>query len=122
MLRAVFGGLMVWVVLAVPGRGQMKPQAEFMVAGSPQTIGHNATSNGLSNMVQRMQARNVLQQNIERQHKLVSDTNRLLALVTNFNQQANQGDAELSPEDVSKRVSEIERLARSVKERMREGR
>ncbi len=122
MLRAVFGVLIVWVALAVPGRGQMKPQGEFMVAGSPQTIGHNATSSGISNIVQRMKAQSVLQRNIERQQKLVSDTNKLLALVSNFNQQANQDDVELSPEDVAKRVSEIERLARSVKERMSEGR
>ena len=52
-----------------------------------------------------------------RQDKLVADTNKLLALVANFNQQANK-DGTLSSVDMAKRAEEIEKLARSVKERM----
>ena len=58
--------------------------------------------------------------NVERQDRLVSDTNKLLALVSNFNQDANKNAVQMSSVELAKRAAEIEKLARSVKERMRD--
>lgn len=56
--------------------------------------------------------------NNERQKRLESDTEKLVGLVTDFKSQV-QGDKSLSPAELSKRAEEIEKLARSVKDRMR---
>lgn len=74
-----------------------------------------ATPDTLSGRIAEQQARS---RNNERQKKLQEDTNKLLGLVTNFQQQV-QEEKPLSPEDVSKRAEEIEKLARSVKDRMK---
>lgn len=59
-------------------------------------------------------------QNIARQDKLVSDTNKLLALISSFNQQVNGSDAGLPPAAIAKKAEEIEKLARKVKDGMRD--
>ena len=69
----------------------------------------------LSNRVAEQQARS---RNNERQRRLESDTNKLVDLVNDLKQQIEE-DKKLSPADVSKRAEEIEKLARSVKDRMK---
>ncbi len=54
----------------------------------------------------------------ERQKRLESGTNKLVDLVNDLKQQI-QEDKKLSPADLSKRAEEIEKLARSVKDRMK---
>lgn len=57
--------------------------------------------------------------NIERQKRLVSDTERLLALATQLHQDVEKTDQHILSMDVVKRAEEIEKLAHSVKERMK---
>lgn len=66
----------------------------------------------------RIAAQQAKTRNFERQKKLESDTQKLVGLVTDLKDQV-QGDKALSPADVSKRAEEIEKLARSVKDRMK---
>ena len=56
--------------------------------------------------------------NSERQKKLESDTEKLLGLVNDLKDQI-QGEKQIAPADLSKRAEEIEKLARSVKDRMK---
>lgn len=69
----------------------------------------------LSTRIAEQQART---RNSERQKRIESDTQKLLGLVDDLKQQI-QSDKDLSPADVSKRAEEIEKLARSVKDRMK---
>jgi hypothetical protein len=69
----------------------------------------------LSSRVAVQQARS---RNSERQKRLESDTNKLVDLVNDLKQQIEE-DKKLSPADLSKRAEEIEKLARSVKDRMK---
>ena len=112
-MRAVVGVVMVWIALTAEGRGQMKSQAELMMASPPSIVRQSVIVHALPIGVQRMRM-----QNIARQDKLVSDTNKLLALVSNFNQQVNKGDVELSPAEIARKAEEIEKLARRVKDGM----
>ena len=57
--------------------------------------------------------------NDERQRRLVSDTAKLLALATELHQDVGKTDKHILSLDVVKRAEEIEKLARSVKERMK---
>ena len=56
--------------------------------------------------------------NSERQRRLEADTEKLVGLVNDFKEQM-AGDKGLSPAEMSKKAEEIEKLAKSVKDRMK---
>ena len=116
MHRSFFSIFLVWILLVSVGRGQMKAQAEFMGANSAKTIDRDGMSRPLD--VATIAAQQVQQRNTMRQVKLLNDTNKLVALISSFNQQAAKGEGTLSPEEIAKRAGEIEKLARSVKDEM----
>jgi phosphopentomutase len=116
MHRIFFSVFLVLILLASVGWGQMKSQEEFMGANSSKTTGHSGMSRPLD--VATIAAQQIQQRNTMRQVKLLNDTNKLLALISSFNQQAAKGDGTLSSEETSKRAAEIEKLARSVKDAM----
>ena len=66
--------------------------------------------------MQEEQAKRV---NDDRQKKLVSDTARLYELAGELKEQVAKSDKNTLSVDVVKKAEEIERLARSVKEKMR---
>lgn len=66
----------------------------------------------------RVAAQQARSRNNERQKRLEMDTDRLVGLVNDLKQQI-QEEKTLSPADLSKRAEEIEKLARSVKDRMK---
>jgi hypothetical protein len=55
----------------------------------------------------------------ERQKRLVADTDKLLALATDLKQQVDKTNKNILSVDVIKKAEEIEKLAHSVKERMK---
>jgi hypothetical protein len=57
--------------------------------------------------------------NTDRQKRLVADTDKLLVLATDLKQQVDKTDKEILSVDVIKKAEEIEKLAHSVKERMK---
>lgn len=63
---------------------------------------------------QQAQARNS-----ERQKRLVADTNKLLELATDLKAQVDKTNKDTLSVDVIKKADEIEKLAHSVKERMK---
>ena len=57
--------------------------------------------------------------NTDRQKRLVADTGKLLSLATDLKQQVDKSTKDTLSVDVIKKAEEIEKLARSVKERMK---
>ena len=57
--------------------------------------------------------------NSDRQKRLVADTEKLLALATDLKEQVDKTDKDILSVDVIKKADEIEKLAQSVKERMK---
>jgi hypothetical protein len=57
--------------------------------------------------------------NNDRQKKLVADTDKLLSLATDLKQQVDKSTKDTLSVDVIKKADEIEKLAHSVKERMK---
>jgi nitric oxide reductase activation protein len=55
----------------------------------------------------------------ERQKKLVADTDKLLALATELKTDVDKTNKDILSMDVIKKADEIEKLAHSVKERMK---
>ena len=64
-------------------------------------------------------ARLAIARNDERQKKLVSDSDKLLELATQLHDDVSKTNQHILSVDVVKRAEEIEKLARSVKERMK---
>ena len=90
----------------VPGRG---------VPGFPPLEGKRDPGDPMPRMEQQ-QARS---RNSERQKKLVADTDRLLALIEDLKRQLENSGKDGQAVDVTKQADEIEKLAKSVKERMK---
>lgn len=59
--------------------------------------------------------------NSDRQKRLVADTDKLLSLATELKQQVDKTDKNTLSVDVVKKADEIEKLAHSVKEKMKGG-
>jgi hypothetical protein len=57
--------------------------------------------------------------NNDRQKRLVADTDKLLALATDLKAQVDKSNKDTLSVDVIKKAEEIEKLAHSVKERMK---
>ena len=57
--------------------------------------------------------------NVARQQDLVRDTDKLLALAKELKEEVNQSNKDTLSVEVVKKAAEIERLAKSVKDRMR---
>ena len=93
--------------MSTRGMGGMPP------SGLPSMDGHDISNNPLGPRLEEQQAKN---RNTERQRRLVADTNKLLALVADLKQKL---ETDVSSVDVAKKTEEIEKLAKSVKERMK---
>lgn len=89
-----------------PPMGGISPMPSMDASGAPDI---------LNSRIVEQQARS---RNSERQKRLQADTDKLVGLVDELKQQL-QGEKELSPADVGKRAEEIEKLARSVKDKMK---
>lgn len=66
-----------------------------------------------------MQAQQARSRNSDRQKKLVEDTDKLLVLATQLKQDVDKTNKDVLSVDVIKKADEIEKLAHSVKERMK---
>jgi hypothetical protein len=87
------------------------------VGGLPPISGRNDAPDPLGPRLQEQQAKS---RNSERQRKLVEDTARLLTLASDLKQQmGNNTRNDAMSADMVKKAEEIERLAKSVKERMK---
>ena len=64
----------------------------------------------------RLEEQQARSRNNERQKRLMADTNKLLALAADLKQQMDKTNKDV---DVVKKAEEIEKLAKSVKERMK---
>src|SRR5882762_5678412 len=90
--------------------------------GQQSFVGANNVTSGnpymRSEIGRRMAYEQMKARNIQRQQRLQSDTEKLVHMVSDLQQQM-QGDLILSPIDLSRRAAEIEKLAHSVQNRMK---
>jgi hypothetical protein len=73
----------------------------------------------MSPLAAGMEAQQAKARNSERQKRIQGDTEKLLALATELKQQIEKQDKNALPGDVAKKAEEIEKLAKSVKDRMK---
>ncbi len=126
MLRIAGVGLASLMVLgAIRGGGeallaqlpmQQPMQQQPTIPGQPSNGHHLGDDDPLAPQIAEKQEKS---RNSERQKRLEADTDRLLALATNLKEEVNQSNKDISRMDVGRKAEEIEKLAHSVKERMK---
>jgi hypothetical protein len=118
---------MIGVVLVTAGTmrlngGQMPPPMQQgpvgsrQVPGMPQKQGADEPANPLDSHRAEQQEK---MRNTDRQKRLVADTEKLLALATDLKEQVDKSTKDTLSVEVIKKADEIEKLAHSVKERMK---
>jgi hypothetical protein len=114
---AAAGGL----VLAMGGAGR-DPQGSVVVtvAQAEQTVVPGVVPVApLDEQTVKMEDEQAKLRNAERQKKLVEDTAKLLALANELKAAVDKSDKNTLSLDVVRKADEIEKLARSVKEKMK---
>jgi nitric oxide reductase activation protein len=86
------------------------------VPGMPQKQGADEPANPLDSHRAEQQEK---MRNTDRQKRLVADTEKLLALATDLKEQVDKSTKDTLSVEVIKKADEIEKLAHSVKERMK---
>jgi hypothetical protein len=103
--------LMVLVIVCILAAPSQKPPYRVNIPTPSDPISHGGND-------PVMAGRQTAELNLERHREMVSDTNKLLKLARELNYEVSaSGTNNLSPDDL-RRLAEIERLARSVKEKM----
>jgi hypothetical protein len=83
------------------------------------TIGGGVSSSPGNINIQRMEAHAAVVRNTERQKSMVEDTQQLLKLANELNDEVNQSAQDSPSTDAIKRAQEIEKLAKHVKDKMK---
>jgi hypothetical protein len=125
VLRVAMIALVLPVSAYVVGGSGQSRQNPAPVMGPP-PMGASVPSIGgrtdpLSNdpLNPRMEEQQVKSRNSDRQKRLVSDTDRLLVLTKELKEQVEAPGKTPEPGEVGKKAEEIEKLAKSVKDRMK---
>ena len=123
VLRVVMAGVILMGAGAAGVSGGEPKQLPMQQPGQPGPpgggfpgVGRGPGGDSISpEMAQRMERT----RNSERQKRLVADTDKLLALATELKQEVDKTNKDVMSVEVIKKADEIEKLARSVKEKMK---
>lgn len=125
---ATFRGTLLLAVLATAfAATSASPQQSQQLPNPPSPITRNPTlpggppGNDDDPMVRHMTEALAKSHNIQRQQQLVADTTKLLQLATELKAEVDKSNKDTLSLGVVKKAEEIEKLAKSVKEKMRDG-
>ena len=115
------GGAGLTPLSPVEAHAQFQQQPGFPPGTQPNGRGvHDNTSpDDPSGMRKRVEEKQAQARNDDRQKRLVSDSERLLALATELHEEVLKTDKNILSVDVVKKATEMEKLSHDLKERMR---
>jgi len=116
---AAVGLALLMMSPGVLSRGQMGSERQYPGQGSVMDPPGRRPSAAGNEPMPRIEEQQALARNNERQKRLVADTEKLLALATDLKAQVDKTNKDTLSVDVIKKAEEIEKLAHSVKERMK---
>ena len=113
-----FARWIAWAFFMALPLAAQAPETQFpsMDAGQPSRIGRSRTGPAMEGTID-MAMRRIRMLNEARQKSIVSDTEKLLRLAAALNAEAANEDQSLVP-DRMRKLAEIEKLARDVKQKM----
>ncbi len=95
------------------GQGGQTPGAQQGGRGSQDPFGDNSPTR------KNMEEKQVQARNDDRQKRLIADSDKLLALATELHDEVQKTDKNILSVEVVKKATEMEKLSRDLKERMR---
>ena len=105
---------------AVAAAGRPQQQSPLGTRpSSPPSLQDDRNKESSDPAIVSLEQRQAHARNDERQKRLVADSDKLLALATQLHEDVNKTDKNILSLDVVRRAEEIEKLAHSVKERMK---
>ncbi|GGA57912.1 hypothetical protein GCM10011507_06580 [Edaphobacter acidisoli] len=120
MLTAAIGGVLLVGAAGVSAIAQMDASQQSTMPrnpAAPSIDGRNPNGGeGMPPSLLELQAK---MRNNDRQKQMVNDADKLLDLATQLKQEMDKSGKNVSPDDVARKAEEIERLAKSVKDRMK---
>ena len=109
------------IAVTVLGQQPQIPQPHFPGDSSPSLDRPNAPPNRKGDPItRRMEQERLRQANKERQAKLKEDTDKLLQLASELKASVDKTNENVLSLEVIKKAEEIEKLAKSVKDRMKQ--
>ncbi len=117
MRRGALVAVLIFAAAGIVGHSQQSPGTQPQVPPFPGLS--QAEDKNKMEVPREVQERQEKARSSERQRRLVADTDKLLALATQLHEDVGKTDKNILSLDVVRRAEEIEKLARSVKERMR---
>ncbi|HEV2274521.1 MAG TPA: hypothetical protein VGR96_10165 [Acidobacteriaceae bacterium] len=120
-LAAALFALAAWLLPAVPALPQRQPQPvqPLQPPGFPAPILPGGPDEQHDRAMEQMQKRLATLRNRERQKEIVQDTDKLLALAAELKNSVAKGSRERASADDIKRMDEIAKLAKNVRDRMK---
>ena len=111
-----------WIGVHTVSAAHMQQQQPQMpeIQPVPSIFNEPGNSNSPDPIERRREEKLAKARNSDRQKQLVQDTNKLLSLAKELKESVDKSNADTLSIDVVKKASEIEKLAKSVKERMRD--
>lgn len=106
------------MLLGIPVIGQQSPFSQFPAAGSGKLGPHAADNDIQFGQNATPDQKRVRLLNAERQRSIVSDSEKLLKLAQELNDEVAASDSRSMTDAEIRKVAEIGKLARSVKEKM----
>jgi hypothetical protein len=126
-LSVVLAGALGFAALSPAAWGQRSTHAPVPGTIGPVGPGSRSPSLGppgsegpIDPAARRQEERMENARNVQRQEQLVRDTNKLLALATELKTYVDKTNKDTLSVDVVKKAEEIEKLAKSVKDKMRQ--
>ena len=120
----VFGWLLLWMICAGPGQMALaqSQQPAPPVPTNPRSgripIG-SEDENSNDPAMRHAEEQAAERRNVDRQKQLVADTNKLLQLAQELKTEVDRSNKETLSVAVVKKAEEIEKLAKSVKDKMK---
>ena len=124
MLRSAMVGMVLATgVAGMAGAGQMSnssaSQSSAPARGGPVLSIDGHKGGDIDPLAPEIMEKQERSRNSDRQRRLVADTDKLLGLATDLKSQVNKADKSAPPVDAAKKAEEIEKLAKSVRDRMK---
>jgi hypothetical protein len=120
ILRATVVGMALMAGFATWGEAQISPSFPTQRQPPPGPLGRPGQDlPPMGTTDPAMEQRQARSRNNDRQQRLVADTDKLLTLATELRNDVAKTNKDVLSVDVIKKAEEIEKLAHSVKERMK---
>jgi hypothetical protein len=111
----------VCAILCAPASAQRQQNTSSEQPIVPGVNNPNNSTLDQNPAMHHMAERMAMERNIDRQKQIVNDTARLLQLAQQLNADVSKSDKDSLSVAVVKKAEEIEKLAKSIKQKMRDG-